>query len=103
MPLEIMTLILRFLLALLPFSEVIPHEPDNPWLDFTRCRCGLHSICSVSCHFLHVGCLLLYCIVPILDEVGIIFFLCTLCCKPEYSLWTRGFACYINLTAPTVA
>lgn len=107
-PAEIIALILDFLIPAPPeIGETRPvayHQliPDEPWFDFTRCRRGLHSACRVSRRLSEMARPLLYRVVPIWDETGMLLFFRTLLEKPHYGLWTRYFACHITLTCTRV-
>ena len=93
-------MILGCLLAPPPeFSERPPIAdnqlaPDEPWFDFIQSRRGLYSIYLVSRDLSGIAYRSLYRDVPIWYEAAIVLFFRTLHYKPEYSLWTRYFACY---------
>ncbi|KAL2127468.1 hypothetical protein VTI74DRAFT_10685 [Chaetomium olivicolor] len=108
MPPEILALILEFLVPEPP--EIGETRPvaydqlmvDEPWYDYTRCRRGLHSACLASRRLNELASPLLYRLVSIWDETGLLLFFRTLCNKPENGAWTRYLSCHITLTRLTV-
>ena len=76
--------------------------PGEPWFEFTRCRCGLRSLSLVSRQLSEISRPLLYRLVSILDEEGMVLFLRTLTERPEFGLWTRYFSCHLTLTRDSV-
>ncbi|KAJ4303933.1 hypothetical protein N0V88_001533 [Collariella sp. IMI 366227] len=107
MPPEILALILEILVPRAPeIGETRPVSygqlmADEPWYDYTRCRRGLRSACLVSRRLNEMATPLLYRLISIWDETGLLLLFRTLCNKPQRGTWTRYLSCHITLTRLT--
>lgn len=76
--------------------------PGEAWYDFTRCRRGLWSLNLVSRHFATIARPLLYRVIAILDEEGMLLFLRTLTDRQDFGHSTRYLSCHLTLTRDSV-
>ncbi|KAL1855761.1 hypothetical protein VTK73DRAFT_8484 [Phialemonium thermophilum] len=81
------------------YDQLVPGEP---WYDFTRCRRALRNLHFVCRQFAQLAQPLLYRVVAILDEVGLVLFFRTMLERPDLGLRTRYFSCHLTLTQASV-
>ena len=108
LPPEIITSILDCLVPQPPeIGETRPVSydklvPGEPWFDFTRSRRGLWSLCLTSRRFAAVAQPLLYRVIAILDEDGLILLFRTLAERPAFGPWTRYLSVHLTLSRESV-
>jgi hypothetical protein len=77
------------------YNKLVPSEP---WYEYTRCRRGLRSLCLTSRGLYNLAQPLLYRVVSILDEAGLVLLFRTLTQRPELGLFSNYLSCHLTLT-----
>lgn len=72
--------------------------PEEPWYDITRNRRALRSLCLTSRQLFAVARPLLYRVISILDEEGMLLLFRTLTERPAIGECTRYLSCHLTLT-----
>lgn len=108
LPPEILNMILEYLVPERPeIGETRPVEysklvPGEPWFDYTRCRRGLRSLCLTSRGIHGLAQPLLYRVVSIIDQSGLVLLFRTMTQRPELGLLPRYLSCHLTLTRESV-
>jgi hypothetical protein len=76
--------------------------PGEEWYDFTRCRRGLRSLCLVSRGMSRLAQPLLYRVISLLDEDGMMLLFRSLTERPALGGFTRFLSCHLTLTQENV-
>ena len=71
---------------------------EEPWFDITRSRRGLHSLCLTSRAMHAFAQPLLYRVISIIDEEGMLLLFRTLTERPSLGEPTRYLSCHLTLT-----